>query len=76
MQLQTKGGAASHDHEEDHSVKGWGSDRQGRGTGPNVVLEPGGPLEDEGSNLDRGDPVGAGGGESECESAGDGAASR
>lgn len=40
-----------------------------------MVLLPWGPLEDEGLNLDRGDPVGAGGGGSECESAGDDAVS-
>lgn len=40
-----------------------------------MVLLPGGQLEDEDLNLDRGGPVGAGGGGSECESADDDAAS-
>lgn len=39
-----------------------------------MVLVPGG-REDEGPDLDRADPVGEGGGASECESAGDDAAS-
>lgn len=41
-----------------------------------MVLMPGDPPEDGGSYLDRGGPVGAGEGGSECESVGDDAASR
>lgn len=84
--LQTVGGAASHDHEGDRPVERWGSGPQGRGSGPNVGLLAEGP-EDEGFDIFRhsseklqhhlaqADPAGAGGGGSECESVGGGAAS-